>query len=77
MPSTYPLPAPRSSSRGSPTSVPSTLSGKNEEIERPTISRTSAASSSSAAGWVATCWPSLRTVIVSQRSKTSLSRWET
>ncbi len=52
-------------------------SGKNDEIGRPTIRRTSAASSSSAAGRVATRRPSLRTVIVSQRSKISLSRWET
>ena len=76
-PSTYPLPALRSSRRGSPGSTPSTLSGKNDEIERPTMSRTSDASSSSAAGWVVTCWPSFRTVMVSQRSKTSLRRWET
>ncbi len=77
MSSTYPLPAPRSSRRGSPISVPATGSGKNADISRPTIRRTSSESSTWEAGRVATWRPSLSTVIVSQRSKISLSRWET
>ena len=63
--------------RTSPTTTSSGLSGKYCVSGRPTISRTSSPSVSSSAGRVATCWPSLRMVMVWQRSKISLSRWET
>ena len=67
----------RSVSRTSPTSVPGILSGKYDVSGRPTICRTSEASVSPLAGPVLTWRPSLRIVMVWQRSKISLSRWET